>query len=213
MLNIQSLTFHRDQLPILEQLQFSLETAEVVLIQGHNGSGKTTLMKLLCGLLPRQEDFVVSMHGQPFDPNQTRDRALFHYLGHQNGLKLELTCLENLRFYQQFSGSQSGQSCQQVLEQVGLDGYQFSPASQLSAGQKKRLALARLLLTSRTLWLLDEPYSNLDLDGIALVDQLLRHQISTGGSVIMTSHGSFVPDVLPHRIIRLNHGRIEGVAQ
>lgn len=209
MLNIDSLTFHRDQLPILEQVQFSLAASEVVLIQGHNGSGKTTLMKLLCGLLPTQDDFVVRMHGQPFNPHQARDRALFHYLGHQNGLKLELTCLENLRFYQQFSGSDPSQSCQQVLEQVGLNGYQYSAAAQLSAGQKKRLALARLLLAPRLLWLLDEPYSNLDLDGIALVDQLLQHQIGSGGSVLMTSHGSFVPNVEPHRIIRLNQGRIE----
>ena len=82
-----------------------------------------------------------------------------------------------------------------TLEWVGLDGFQFSFARRLSAGQRKRLALARLLLCPAQLWLLDEPYSNLDKGGIALVDRLLQRHIDAGGCAIITSHGTFKPDI------------------
>lgn len=208
MLQIRGLSYDRDQLNILNQVQFSIDEGEVVLVQGENGSGKTTLIKLLSGLLPIQDQFDITVSGRPFDPSQPSDRQYFHYLGHQHGLKMELTCLENMTFYSQFSGLVDGMSCLDAIGQVGLQGYQYTVASHLSAGQKKRLALARLLLTERPMWLLDEPYSNLDQRGIALVDRLLQGQIDRGGAVLMTSHGTFIPDVSRHREIRLERGVI-----
>lgn len=195
MLSVDKITFHRDQIPILEDLSFSIEAGEALLIRGTNGSGKTTLLKLLAGLLPPQSDFDVLFDDQPFDPRDPAVQVQLAYVGHTLGIKDDLSCLENLDFLADFIGRRADRSPMGVIRLVGLDGYQYTLARRLSAGQRKRLALARLLLCPARLWLLDEPYSNLDGDGITLVDRLLTLHIENEGSVLMTSHGTFEPQL------------------
>ncbi|MEM9533046.1 MAG: heme ABC exporter ATP-binding protein CcmA [Pseudomonadota bacterium] len=200
MLSIHRLAFQRQSIPILRQVALHLDAGEVVLIRGENGSGKSTLVRLLAGLVPAQDVFEVTLDGEPFSPGDPRCQARFAYLGHTLGLKDVLTCQENLSFYRQFLGAHpEGLSVSGALKACGLDGYQYSPAGRLSAGQRKRLALARLLLRPVDIWLLDEPYSNLDAEGITLVDRLLQQHIDLNGRALLTSHGTFVPQVTRHR--------------
>ena len=195
MLTVESITYHRDQEPILESVALTVEAGMVLMVRGGNGSGKTTLLKLLAGLLPPQEDFQVSHDGRDYDPREPEIQAMLAYLGHTLGIKDDLTCLENLEFLARFRGRYDDQTPLSALQSIGLDGFQYTFARQLSAGQRKRLALARLLLCPAPLWMLDEPYSNLDQGGIALVDRLLQAHINAGGSAIITSHGAIEPDV------------------
>ena len=112
------------------------------------------------------------------------------FLGHQLGLKADLSPRENLQIAAGLFGCRDGVSVATALEEVGLRGYEDEPVRRLSAGQKKRAALARLLLLPATLWLLDEPYANLDRIGIALVNQLLETHTAAGGAALVTSHGA-----------------------
>ncbi len=201
MLQVHALAFNRNQLTILRQVGLTVDAGEVVLIRGENGSGKSTLIRLLAGLIPAQEPFQVSLDQDKFDPRDPRCQTQFQYLGHNLGLKDSLGCAENLDFYARFIGRRSDMSVQGALKACGLDGYQYSEAGTLSAGQRKRLALARLLLCPARIWFLDEPYSNLDAEGITLVDRLLQRHISEGGRALMTSHGTFVPKVSNQREI------------
>jgi heme exporter protein A len=126
------------------------------------------------------------------------------FLGHQLGLKAELTPRENLSLAQALYGRREGLSIEGALRDVGLAGYDDEPVRRLSAGQKKRAALARLLILPARVWLLDEPYANLDRDGIALVNRLIDTHARRGGAALVTSHGavSFAGDAL--RRIRLH---------
>jgi len=112
-------------------------------------------------------------------------------LAHLLGLKLELSALENLRFAIGLGGLRSGITPQLALASVGLEGYEDQPLRMLSAGQRKRVALARLLLVPVALWLLDEPYANLDREGIELVNRLLDNHARRGGAALITSHGAY----------------------
>ncbi len=124
-------------------------------------------------------------------------------LGHLLGLKLELTALENLRFAIGLGGLRAGITPHQALKSVGLEGYEDVAVRQLSAGQKKRVALARLLLVPAALWLLDEPYANLDREGIELVNRLLELHARRGGAALITSHGAYAYTSGTPRRIRL----------
>lgn len=187
LLEARRLAFSRNDEPIFGPLDFRLYAGDVVLIEGDNGAGKTTLLRVLSGLL--EADGEILLNGEPL-----RLAALAHQvalLGHQPGLKTDLTPLENLRFAIGVSGLLPGVSPRLALASVGLEGYEDVPARQLSAGQKKRVALARLLLVPAALWLLDEPYANLDRGGIDLVNRLLDTHARRGGAALVTSHGAY----------------------
>jgi heme exporter protein A len=187
LLEARRLAFARNDEPIFGPLDFRLYAGDVVLIEGDNGAGKTTLLRVLSGLLEAEGEIL--LNGEPL-----RLVALAHQvalLGHQPGLKTDLTPLENLRFAIGVAGLRPGVSPQMALSSVGLEGYEDVPARQLSAGQKKRVALARLLLVPAALWLLDEPYANLDRGGIDLVNRLLDTHARRGGAALVTSHGAY----------------------
>jgi heme exporter protein A len=126
--------------------------------------------------------------GEPLQRNTCAGEILF--LGHQLGLKADLSPRENLQIAAGLHGRREGVSVATVLDQIGLRGYEDEPVRRLSAGQKKRAALARLLLLPATLWLLDEPYANLDRIGIALVNDLLEKHTNADGAALVTSHGA-----------------------
>ncbi|MGH8041249.1 MAG: heme ABC exporter ATP-binding protein CcmA [Rudaea sp.] len=188
LLQALSLCFARNDEPIFGPLDFSLHAGEVILIEGGNGSGKTTLLKVLSGLLEATSGEAL-LHGAPLTLAKLSHQVAL--LGHLYGLKLELSALENLRFAIGLGGIRHGITPSLSLASVGLTGYEDAPLRTLSAGQKKRVALARLLLVPAALWLLDEPYANLDRDGIELVNRLLDHHARRGGAAVVTSHGAY----------------------
>ena len=188
LLEARGLAFLRNDEPIFGPLDFSLRHGEVVLMEGDNGSGKTTLLKVLSGLLePTAGE--VRLNGEPLTLARLSHQVAL--LGHLLGLKGDLSPLQNLRFAIGLGGLRHGITPGQALLSVGLEGYEDAPLRQLSAGQKKRVALARLLLVPAALWLLDEPYANLDREGIALVNRLLEVHARRGGAALITSHGAY----------------------
>jgi heme exporter protein A len=187
LLEARALSFHRQDEPVFAPLDFQLHAGELALVEGDNGSGKTTLLRMLAGLLHRGEGELL-WRGEALQRDQCAGQILF--LGHQLGLKADLSPRENLRIAAGLHGTHEGLGMASVLADIGLRGYEDEPVRRLSAGQKKRAALARLVLLPATLWLLDEPYANLDRIGIALVNHLLEKHTDAGGAAMVTSHGT-----------------------
>ncbi|MET0232407.1 MAG: heme ABC exporter ATP-binding protein CcmA [Rhodanobacteraceae bacterium] len=188
LLEARRLAYARNDEPIFGPLDFALNEGEVVLIEGDNGAGKTTLLRVLSGLLEPTSGEIL-LDGAPLTLAKLSHQVAL--LGHQPGLKGDLTAFENLRFAAGLGGVRAGISPTTALAGVGLEGFADVPTRQLSAGQKKRVALARVLLAPVGLWLLDEPYANLDIDGIKLVNRLLEAHARRGGAALITSHGAY----------------------
>lgn len=199
----RGLGFSRNEEPVFGPLAFSLAPGEALLVLGGNGAGKTTLLRVLAGLLEATTGEVELM-GRPVDRDHLARGSA--YLGHLHGHKADLGALENLAYSQAIQGGR-GPGIESALAEVGLAGYEDTPARRLSAGQNKRLALARLRLQGAPLWLLDEPYANLDLDGIALVNRLIQGHVAEGGSVLLTTHGAYAAPPVPVRTLTLAAGR------
>lgn len=202
LLTAHRLAFSRNDEPVFGPLDFALQAGEALLVLGGNGAGKTTLLRVLAGLL--QAEGEVRAYGKPVDRQHLARGSA--YLGHAHGHKADLPAAENLRYAAALHGH-SRIDVAAALAEVGLAGYEDSPARKLSAGQNKRLALARLRLQSAPLWLLDEPYANLDLDGIALVNRLIREHIGAGGAVLLTTHGAYAAPPVPVRTLELPGAR------
>lgn len=178
----------RDDRRLFEGVGFALPPGEAVEIEGTNGSGKTTLLRAICGLImPDAGSIHWQGHDVVTDPEPLR-RALT-YVGHAIGAKRDLTPRENLEAALALAGAGTqGDACGKALERVGLSGCADTPLRRLSAGQVRRVALARLLLRSNPLWVLDEPFSALDRGGKALLEELIIEHCSKGGMVLLTTH-------------------------
>ena len=199
LLECRGLRFSRNEEPIFGPLDFRLGRGEALMVLGGNGAGKSTLLRVLAGLLAAGEGEVRS-GGDAVDQGHLARGCAF--LGHLNGHKGELSALENLRFTAALQASPVAP--EQALADVGLAGFDDSLARRLSAGQNKRLALARLRLSPAPLWLLDEPYANLDLDGIALVNRLIAAHLAEGGAALLTTHGAYAAPPVPLRTLDLS---------
>ena len=184
MLEARELLCERDERTLFSGLSFTLNAGEWVQITGSNGAGKTTLLRLLTGL-SRPDAGEVLWQGQPL--HQVRDS--YHqnllWIGHQPGIKTRLTALENLHFYHRDGDTAQ---CLEALAQAGLAGFEDIPVNQLSAGQQRRVALARLWLTRATLWLLAAPFPALDVNGGERLTQRMAQHTEQGGIVILTTH-------------------------
>ncbi len=187
LLEVRELAFARRDEPVFGPLDFDLDGGEIGLIVGDNGSGKTTLLRVLAGLLRASAGTARVAGLVPGDPAAAGTALL---LGHQLGLKADLSVRENLATAAGLYGQREGCGVADTIVEVGLDGYADEPVRQLSAGQKKRAALARLRLLPARLWLLDEPFANLDRAGIALVNRLLDAHVAGGGAALVTTHGA-----------------------
>lgn len=199
-LSVTDLAFSRNEEAVFGPLQFHIDAGETLLVQGGNGAGKTTLLRVLVGLL-RADRGEIRIHGRLAGQDE-RNRTIA-YLGHLPALKADLTALENLQFLGDLHGGCAGRRLARALDLVGLSGYDATLVRRLSAGQRKRLSLARIWLTPAPLWLLDEPYANLDLPGIALVNQLIQTHLRDGGAAMVTSHGAYAAPPVRTRILRL----------
>ena len=200
LLAAHSLSFTRNDEPVFGPLDFVVAAGEALLVQGDNGAGKTTLLRVLAGLL-RADAGEIHIDGH-VARTDLRARAIA-YLGHLPALKADLDTLENLDFLCGLHGRRARQLPGNALAMVGLADYEATLARQLSAGQKKRLSLARLWLSPAPLWLLDEPYANLDLDGINLVNRMISAHLRDGGAALVTTHGAYAAPPVQTRMLVL----------
>ncbi|XAW89035.1 cytochrome c biogenesis heme-transporting ATPase CcmA [Vibrio sp. CDRSL-10 TSBA] len=203
MLDVKNLTAIRDDRALFEGLSFTIQSGELVQIEGRNGTGKTTLLRIITGLGDRDEG---TIHWNQV--NIEADRDSYHqdllFLGHQTGIKRELTALENLHFYQSVHArSTVREDLYQALTQVGLAGREDVPVAQLSAGQQRRVALARLWLSRQKLWILDEPLTAIDKQGVKVLEALFLKHAEQGGIVVLTTHQDMFADNPKLRKIKL----------
>lgn len=175
LLHCQNLVCERDGRVLFDGLELALQVGEACELLGSNGSGKSTLLRCIAGLYP---EFDGAIHC----PSSI-------YFGHRLALNALLSAEENLLWYSALGGVQvQPRDLEDLLERVGLAGYAPVAVAQLSAGQQRRVALARLLLVPASLWLLDEPYTALDTAGQQLVDSLLQNHLASGGAVLCATH-------------------------
>lgn len=200
LLAARGLSFSRNDAPVFGPLDFAVAAGEALLVQGDNGAGKTSLLRVLAGLL-RADAGEVDIDGKLARP-ALRSQAMA-YLGHLPAMKADLDTLQNLDFLCGLHGRRPRQLPADALAMVGLAGYEDALARQLSAGQKKRLSLARLWLSPAQLWLLDEPYANLDLDGINLVNRMISAHLRDGGAALVTTHGAYAAPPVQTRMLVL----------
>jgi len=199
-LRAENLHLWRGERQVLKGVSLSAHSGEVLQLTGANGAGKTTLLRALCGLAHLEEGRVL------WDGHDVRqDRAGFHaalaYLGHEAPLKPDLTAPENLRFWVGLRRPFTAVELATALAQTAVAAFADRPVRTLSAGQKRRVALAGLLLMRAPLWLLDEPTTNLDAAGQALVSRLVNAHAAAGNLVIAAVHQGL--DVEAHRLNRL----------
>ncbi|WP_137169285.1 cytochrome c biogenesis heme-transporting ATPase CcmA [Marinomonas sp. FW-1] len=183
-LTISDLWIERGERDLCKDFSFSAQSGEVVRILGENGAGKSSLLKVIVGVISPLEGTIVYL-----GEDVTLDRAPLLqdaiYIGHSVGVKSLLTVAENIRRY---CPTVSPEALSAVLKKLDLLDHMNAFASTLSAGQLRRVALARLWLTDKTLWLLDEPFAALDSTAIALLEERIRLHVSSGGLVVLTTH-------------------------
>lgn len=172
----QSLGLVRGGRELFRELSFQINAGQLWQIEGANGAGKTSLLRILCGL---------SRYG--FEGRVHRHAPLL-YLGHQSAVKALLTPRENLAWHVSGESRHTDERIDAALAAVGLYGFEDVPSHTLSAGQHRRVNLARLLLSSSPLWLLDEPFTAIDKSGVEHLQALLAAHVAAGGAVVMTSH-------------------------
>lgn len=185
-LSAEKLTLFRGERCLFKGLDFALNRGELLLLEGRNGSGKTSLMRAIAGLLELESGEIY------WDGNSVRThRQQFHgslvWMAHRVGFKADLTLVENLKFEAHLR-AQSGADFEDVLKRLDIDRLKRLPLRALSAGQQRRVALARMLLSRVPLWLMDEPFTNLDREGRALVMQLTTEHLARDGMCIMAAH-------------------------
>jgi heme exporter protein A len=187
-LAVEHLQCIRDDRVLFDDLNFSLKVGEVLQIEGRNGSGKTSLLRILCGLTLPTEG-TVYWKNQDIQEIKSNYWATLAYIGHTHGIKAELTPLENLAIARALALNPiEAIDLAEALDRVGLYGFEDVPSRTLSAGQQRRVALARLLISDAQLWILDEPFTALDKTAICMVEEWLDVHARQGGMVILTSH-------------------------
>ena len=184
-LSVNNLSCQRGYNLLFENLSFELNSGEVLRISGQNGSGKTSLLKIIAGLNTPELGSI------EFDQNQSNSETYqieTLYLGHYAALSSELSCIENLEYLTNLNTEILSPNFHDALKEVGLENYEHESAGNLSAGQKRRIALSLLFISQSKVWLLDEPFTALDSDGIKIIENQIEKHCTNGGLCILTTH-------------------------
>ncbi|HVW92590.1 MAG TPA: heme ABC exporter ATP-binding protein CcmA [Devosia sp.] len=200
---LESLAGRRGERALFENLTLELGPGEAAELRGPNGAGKTTLLMILAGIVRAAAGTARLEGGDP----EGRPETDIAYMSHRPAIKPRLTVTENLKFWVALNGGDA--DIDAALETVGLGPIAWLQAGHLSAGQTRRLALARLLLADRPVWLMDEPTSALDSDGEKLVARLIDHHLDRGGLVVAATHHDLG---LAHAVRRIEIGRARAAA-
>jgi len=182
-LEAENLAGERGGETIFAGLSFALSEGEALVVTGPNGSGKSTLLRIICGLLQPEAGKVELRE----DGTVLPVRAACHYLGHQNAMKPALSVRENLSFWQKFNGAAQSE-IDEALEAVDLPGVEHLPFGYLSTGQKRRVSIAKLLVSHRPLWIVDEPTAGLDKASEARFAEIMRGHMREGGMIVAATH-------------------------
>ncbi|PQJ89714.1 cytochrome c biogenesis heme-transporting ATPase CcmA [Aliivibrio sifiae] len=202
MLEIRNVTCIRDERVLFEKLSFTISSGELIQIEGQNGAGKTTLLRIIAGLGYADEGDIY-WNGELTKQHREEFHSDLLFLGHHTGVKRELTAFENLAFYQSMHNNYDEPAIWDALARVGLAGREDVAAGQLSAGQQRRVALARLWLSNHKLWILDEPLTAIDKQGVKVLEQLFMDHAKQGGIVLLTTHQDLFTDSDELKKIRL----------
>ncbi|MDP2056698.1 MAG: cytochrome c biogenesis heme-transporting ATPase CcmA, partial [Thiobacillus sp.] len=196
MLSVHELACERGERLLFKNLGFELGNGEALLVRGGNGRGKTSLLRILCGLSVPATG-VVRWRGESISKAHEQYGREMAYIGHANGIKDDLTPMENLRIAAALGGRVlDDATATAALCQVGLSRCVDLPARVLSFGQRRRVALAGLMTAGALLWILDEPLTGLDVDGVAMVEWMIHDHVLAGGLAIMTTHQMLMLDGL-----------------
>ena len=185
-LSAENLTLIRGERCLFEGLDLAVTSGELLILEGRNGCGKTSLMRAIAGMLSL-ETGEVFWNDQPVRKQRQNFHGSLVWLAHRTGLKGDLNMLENLQFERSLR-QQSTRDSESVYERLGIERLRKLPLRSLSAGQQRRVALARLLLADVPLWMLDEPFTNLDREGRKLVMELVDEHLAAGGLCVMAAH-------------------------
>ncbi len=203
LLEARSLSCVRGTRLLFKDVNFQIRPGEIRQVRGANGAGKTSLLRILCGLsLPEHGE--VLWNGKPIGQDRSHFHAQLAYIGHAPGLKLDLTARENLLFALSLQSAHHHVDMGAVLERVGLGASADLLCRHLSAGQLRRVAIARLHFSSALLWILDEPFSAIDSQGVGDIETLLAAHLDTGGMIIFTSHQAIQVSKEPVATIELS---------
>jgi heme exporter protein A len=183
---------------LFQGLEFALNSGELLLLEGQNGSGKTSLMRAIAGMLSL-ETGEIFWNDIPIEKQRQEFHGALVWLAHRTGLKGDLTLVENLRFEASLR-PQSDVDSDLVCDRLGIARLKGLPLRSLSAGQQRRVALARMLLADVPLWLMDEPFTNLDREGRGLVMKLTEEHLAKGGMCVMAAHQDIEIDATVRRV-------------
>ncbi|HEX5363658.1 MAG TPA: cytochrome c biogenesis heme-transporting ATPase CcmA [Gallionella sp.] len=204
MLEVSNLACSRGDHRLFSGLSFTLHPGQIMQVQGENGSGKTSLLRTLCGFLMPDEGDIV-WNGGNIRELEEEYYAEMLYLGHLNAIKDELSALENLRISTGLAGAELDEKdAVAALRRLGLKGRELLPTKVLSQGQRRRVALARLLVSDARLWVLDEPLAALDVTAVALIQEVIAEHLARQGMVIFTTHQPLLVEGMEMRSLRLS---------
>ena len=194
MLTAKNLHQWRGERHVLRGIGFALQAGELLHVAGPNGTGKTTLLRVACGL-SQPEEGELAWRGEPIARLGAEFFWDLAYVAHDAGLKGDLTARENLRYAAGLRATASNADISSALATLNVESCAELPTRALSAGQRRRVALARLLIGSAPLWILDEPLTNLDAAGAALVLELIARHLASGGMALVAAHGELAASI------------------
>lgn len=206
-----NLLCERNDRVLFHNVHFTLHQGGILQIAGPNGSGKTSLLRILCGLSKDYEGRI-DFKGQSIGSQWYEYRESLLLLSHVSGVKADLTPRENLAWFCSLSESVTDTQIELALSRVGLAVYADTPSHRLSAGQQRRIALARLWLTSARIWILDEPFTAIDQHGIAELEGLLIAHAKRGGAIILTTHHQFSTEYAQFEVLDLAEHQVKSTS-